>query len=107
MGDSPAYARIYQWHPDVPLARDKLARFLCGWMGGPRRYSEKYGPINIPQVHAHLPITVAERDQWLQCMAEALEEQPYPEELKSYLRVQLAVPAKRIYQRCAAGATKT
>lgn len=97
MGSDPAYATIFHWHPDdVELSRDKLARFLCGWMGGPKRYSEKYGPIAIPLAHRHLNVTDAERDQWLSCMARALDRQDYPEELKSYLRVQLAVPAERI-----------
>ncbi|MGB1580523.1 MAG: globin, partial [Nevskiales bacterium] len=77
-------------------SRDKLARFLCGWMGGPRRYAEKYGPINIPGAHSHLGIGPAERDQWLHCMEEALAMQDYPDSLKQYLAEQLAVPAGRI-----------
>ena len=101
MGRNPAYARIFEWHRDVPEARDKLARFLCGWMGGPRRYREKYGPINIPQAHGHLNVTVVERDMWLNCMAEALAEQPYSDELRDYLITQLGVPAQRIVDRCA------
>lgn len=100
MGTNPAYARIYHWHANVPEARDKLARFLCGWMGGPKRYREKYGPINIPQVHGHLPVTSVERDMWLDCMSEALAQQPYSDALREYLRVQLAVPAQRITDRC-------
>jgi hemoglobin len=97
MGSNLDYARIFNWHPDdIELSIDKLARFLCGWMGGPRRYSEKYGPINIPGAHRHLGVTEVERDQWLNCMAEALEMQDYPAALKVYLREQLAVPAERI-----------
>lgn len=96
MGSDPAYATIYRWHPDVEEARDKLARFLCGWMGGPRRYQEKYGPINIPSAHQHLPITLDERDMWLSCMGEALAQQPYPDDLKQYLQAQFAIPAERI-----------
>lgn len=97
MGSNADYATIFNWHPgDVQLSIDKLARFLCGWMGGPRLYSQKYGPINIPGAHRHLGVTEVERDQWLDCMAEALAKQDYPAELKSYLREQLAVPAERI-----------
>lgn len=102
MASNPAYARIHAWHPDEEVARDKLARFLCGWMGGPRRYQEKYGSISIPQVHGHLPITEIERDQWLQCMASALGEQPYPESLRRYLIEKLAYPAEHVRRRCAA-----
>ncbi len=65
-------------------------------MGGPRRYSEKYGPISIPGAHAHLNVTERERDQWLGCMAKALAQQDYPQNLIAYLLQQLFVPAERI-----------
>ena len=49
MESDPAYREIHAWHPaDGQLSRDKLARFLCAWTGGPRLYREKYGPISIP-----------------------------------------------------------
>jgi len=105
MSTKSHYQSIYDWHPDDRLARDKLARFLCGWMGGPRRYQEKYGTINIPQVHAHLPITTIEKDQWLDCMQEALEKQPYPSSLKKYLLEQLTIPANHVLRRCQAAQT--
>ena len=106
MGSNAAYKTIWDMHPntapdDREISRDKLARFLCAWMGGPRLYKEKYGAISIPGVHAHLPITRAEHDQWLACMSEALERQDYPADLRSYLLTQLAVPAGRIVQACA------
>lgn len=106
MGSSKAYATIWNMHPhaapnDREVSRDKLARFLCAWMGGPRLYKEKYGSISIPGVHAHLPITTTEHDQWLSCMSEALERQNYPADLRAYLLKQLAVPAGRIVQTCA------
>lgn len=89
-------ATIRAMHPqDLSLARDKLARFLCGWLGGPNRYAEKYGPIRIPQAHARFAIGPAERDAWLSCMAEALKHQPYAPEFKRYLLEQLRVPAER------------
>ncbi len=100
MSSKPEYQKIYEWHPDVDVARDKLARFLCGWMGGPRRYQEKYGPISIPKVHAHLPITTAERDMWINCMSEALKQQAYAPSLKRYLLEQLSVPAEHIRRAC-------
>lgn len=80
---------------DLTVSRDKLALFLCGWLGGPRLFKEKYGTINIPKAHGHLDIGVAERDAWLLCMEKALEEQPYAEDFKVYMLEQLAVPAER------------
>ena len=47
--ERPEAARIREMHPqDLEVARDKLTRFLCGWLGGPKRYAEKFGPIEIP-----------------------------------------------------------
>lgn len=92
----PVAKKIRDMHPaDLEVSRDKLTRFLCGWLGGPRLYRETYGPIAIPSAHSHLPIGEAERDAWLACMEEALKTQPYAEDFKKYLLVQLAVPAER------------
>jgi len=92
------YARtIREMHPkDLTDSIDKLSRFLCGWLGGPKRYSEKYGGIAIPPAHGHLPIDDAERDAWLKCMSVAVAAQPFDDEFKVYLMEQLAVPAGRI-----------
>ena len=89
--------RIRAMHPpNLDESRDKLARFLCGWMNGPKRYQEKYGPISIPGVHAHLRITENDRDAWLACMREALDAQPYEQTFREYLMRELAVPANRV-----------
>jgi len=101
MDADQAFATIRAMHPeDLTVSRDKLARFLCGWMGGPRRYNEKYGSITIPGAHAHLKVTKIERDQWLGCMQAALAEQDYPTSLVTYLLKQLFVPADRIREVC-------
>jgi hemoglobin len=101
MGGDPKYATIYEWHPeDKEIARDKLALFLCGWMGGPKPFIEKYGPIRIPEVHRHLDITALERDLWLDCMSRALAEQDYSPVLVEYLLQQLYIPAERVRQAC-------
>jgi len=101
MRDQAAYREIWDMHPENKnISRDKLARFLCGWTGGPRLYREKYGPISIPPAHAHLKIDARLRDLWLSCMAEALDACHYPEDFKTYLLEQLAVPAERIRQVC-------
>ena len=97
MSSEHEYKTIFNMHPNnVAISRDKLTRFLCGWMGGPRLYQEKYGSINIPMVHAHLPITQLETNQWLSCMKQALHRQPYPASLIEYLITELTKPAKRI-----------
>ena len=102
MGSDPRFATIWNMHPpDKSMSRDKLTLFLCGWLGGPKLYREKYGSIGIPRVHAHLPITEREKQQWLTCMGEAVAKQPFAEAFKRYLLVQLEVPAEAIRRRCA------
>ena len=89
--------RIRSLHPaNLETSIDKLARFLCGWTGGPKLFSEKYGPIKIPAFHRHLPVGEAERDAWLLCMKRALDARPLPEDLREYMLEQLFVPAERI-----------
>ena len=96
MASLPEARLIFEMHSDdLETTIDKLTRFLCGWMGGPKLFSESYGQIRIPIAHKHLSIGIAERDAWLLCMEKALELQPYEEAFKSYLLEQLFVPAEK------------
>jgi hemoglobin len=96
MDTLPEAAHIRAMHPaDLTVSKDKLARFLAGWLGGPRLFREKYGPIAIPAAHSHLRIGVQERDAWLLCMQHALAKAPYDTDFKNYLLSALAVPAER------------
>ena len=102
MGSDPRFEVIWTMHPeDKDVSRDKLASFLCGWLGGPKLYREKYGAIGIPRVHAHLAIGTPERDQWLTCMSESVAEQAFDPEFKRYLMEQLFIPAEAVRRRCA------
>lgn len=90
---------IRDMHPeDLTVSRDKLARFLCAWLGGPRRYAEKYGSINIPGAHQHFNVGDSERDAWLLCMERAIAQQPYSQDFATYLLQQLRIPAERLRQ---------
>jgi hemoglobin len=76
------FADILALHP-VPLegSRDKLFWFLCGWMGGPDHYIERFGHPRLRARHLPYPIASRERDQWLLCMAEAMADQAVPQPL--------------------------
>ena len=90
---------IRDMHPkDLTVSIDKLICFLSGWLGGPRLFAPKYGPMSIPQVHQHLSIASKERDAWLLCMHKSANDQPYHESFKKYLLEQLFVPAERVRQ---------
>lgn len=99
MDELPEAAEVRALHPaSLELARDKLACFLSGWLGGPRLFAEKYGPIGIPSFHAQWPIGPAQAEAWLLCMEKAIAEQPYAADFAAYLLAQLRVPAQRIVQ---------
>ncbi len=69
MDEAPEAANVRAMYPaDVSEAADRLASFLCGWLGGPKRYAEKYGAISISQFHTRWPVGEAERDAWLFCI---------------------------------------
>ncbi len=88
--------KIRAMHPeDLTESIYKLARFLSGWLGGPKLYREKYGSISIPRAHQHLAISPKEMDAWLLCMEKALENSNHSDDFKAYLLKQLAVPASR------------
>ncbi len=100
MERDPRFATIRHMHPeDLEITRDKLARFLCGWLGGPSRFREKYGPISIPAAHQHLDVGEDEREQWLDCMREAIAAQDFDESFAEYLITQLRVPAEAVRRR--------
>jgi len=59
---------------DLSSAEEKLFMFLCGWLGGPQLYVEKFGH---PKLRArHLPFAIAseEAEQWMLCMRQAMTE---------------------------------
>ena len=55
-------------------ARDKLFWFLCGWLGGPSHYIERFGHPRLRARHMPFAIGIRERDQWLACMDQAMAE---------------------------------
>lgn len=71
----PAYAELRALHPTtLEGSRDKLFWFLCGWLGGPQHYVERFGHPRLRARHLPFPIGIRERDQWLACMDQAMQE---------------------------------
>lgn len=86
MDELPECKTIRDMHKgDLQPMIDKLATFLIGWMGGPRRYQEKFGSVVIPAAHAPFAIGEAERDQWLLCMRLSLAESDLEEHWQTAL----------------------
>lgn len=53
---------------------DKQYCFLTQFLGGPLRYSEKYGHPRMRERHLPHPINIESRDEWLRLMKAAIEE---------------------------------
>ena len=86
-----SYSALRAAHPG-PLdnARQKTFWFLCGWLGGPQYYTEKFGhPMlrmrHLPQQTGGGSIGIKERDQWLACMNQAMVETGVDEPLRERL----------------------
>ncbi len=72
----PAYADLRQLHPPVlDESRNKFFWFLCGWLGGPQHFVERFGHPRLRARHLPFAIGLRERDQWLACMHQAMTEQ--------------------------------
>ncbi|HEY5763359.1 MAG TPA: group II truncated hemoglobin [Rhodocyclaceae bacterium] len=69
------YTGIRALHPaDLAHSRDKLFWFLCGWLGGPQHYIERFGHPRLRARHMPFAIGEPERDQWMACMRQAMGE---------------------------------
>lgn len=79
----PAYTALRAVHgPDLANARRRLFWFLCGWLGGPQHYTERFGHPRLRARHLPYAIGVTERDQWLACMDQAMSETGVDPELR-------------------------
>ena len=82
----PVYAGIRALHPtDLQGSRDKLFLFLCGWLGGPDLYIQRFGHPRLRARHLPYAIGLSERDQWMACMMQAMQEQQLDESLAQRL----------------------
>ncbi len=101
MGEIPEARKIRDMHPaNLEQTRENLSIFLSGWLGGPPLYREKYGAVNLTEVHAHLEIDAADRDMWLFCMEQALNKQVIADDFRTYLLKRFQVPAEKIRTAC-------
>ena len=59
---------------DLSSAKEKLFKFLSGWLGGPNLFIEEFGHPMLRARHLPFLIGESERDQWMLCMNKALAE---------------------------------
>ena len=83
----PRYADLRAVHgSDLDSARQKLFWFLCGWLGGPQHYTERFGHPRLRMRHMPFAIGIKERDQWVACMDQAMAETQVPTALRERLK---------------------
>jgi hemoglobin len=76
MDELPQARAVRRLHPvDLQRSADSLFKFLSGWFGGPPLYMRERGHPRLRMRHMPFAIGNAERDQWLLCMRQALQEQ--------------------------------
>lgn len=101
MSSLPEARRIRAMHPsDMGPTVENFTFFVCGWLGGPPLYKEKYGSIDLTGLHSLLQINEADRDMWLSCMEQAIAKQPMEEDFKKYLMQRFRRPAEKICNWC-------
>ncbi|MES2634177.1 MAG: group II truncated hemoglobin [Pseudomonadota bacterium] len=83
----PAYADLRAAHGShLTKARQHLFWFLCGWLGGPQHYTDRFGHPKLRMRHMPFVIGIKERDQWLACMDQAMGETGVDPKLRERLK---------------------
>jgi hemoglobin len=67
---------------DLNPMRDRLTEYLTAWLGGPRRYFERSDSKCIMSAHSPFQIGAQQRDEWMACMRQALNEAGIAEDLR-------------------------
>ncbi|MCK5479431.1 MAG: group II truncated hemoglobin [Methylococcales bacterium] len=66
-------------------AKDKLFKFLSGWLGGPDLFIQEFGHPMLRKRHFPFVIGLPERNQWMICMNKAMAEIPMDTSLRESL----------------------
>jgi len=91
MDELPESYGIRKMHAeDLQNSEEKLFKFLSGWMGGPQLFIQEYGHPMLRRRHLPFAIGESERDQWLLCMNQALQEVVENEDLRKELATAFA-----------------
>jgi hemoglobin len=68
--------RVRQMHPpSLAGSADSLFKFLSGWLGGPPLFQQERGHPRLRMRHAPFAVSIVERDEWMLCMRQAINEQ--------------------------------
>lgn len=79
---------------DIMPVMEKQYMFLSQFFGGPALFSEAYGHPMMRARHLHFPITNRHADEWLACMAGALEDIGVEDIMREEVLKRLSGPAR-------------
>jgi hemoglobin len=90
--DSAAEAReLRSLHvSDLGPMRQLLFEFLSGWLGGPPLYFQRPERRCIGSAHRAFAIGQTERDQWMACMRQAMDDCSVPQDVRAMIDKPLA-----------------
>jgi hemoglobin len=75
LGGAEKMRALVKLHPqDLSGSAEKLYLFLSGWLGGPPLYQQKFGHPFLRARHLPFSIGELERDLWLACMRQAMQD---------------------------------
>ncbi|MCU0734135.1 MAG: group II truncated hemoglobin [Methylotetracoccus sp.] len=93
-------ATVRGMHPeDLTGSKDRLFKFLSGWLGGPNLYREEFGHPRLRMRHFPFSIGRAEAEQWLSAMRKALNDTPMDASLREKLFAALTQTAHHMINR--------
>ena len=100
MDELPETHGIRKLHgADLKSSEDKLFMFLSGWMGGPQLFVQEFGEPFLRRRHFPFAIGESEREQWLLCMDQALNDVVEDEALRRELSMAFAKVADHMRNR--------
>jgi hemoglobin len=86
------YARVQEnevlaplFKGDFEVIKEKQFLFLTQFLGGPQRYTEKFGHPRMRMRHMPHPIDERAMEEWLSCMKSAIQTLSLSDELKEAL----------------------
>jgi hemoglobin len=97
MDELPEAFAVRKIHPEsLEGSNTLLFEFLSGWLGGPPLYEQKKGHPMLRRRHLPYVIGPIERDQWMLCMRQALEDQGLEPGFKARLNQAFSEMAERM-----------
>ncbi len=86
MDTLPEAQDVRQAHgKSLTIAKQKLFKYLSGWLGGPDLYVAEFGHPRLRMRHLPFTVGVKERDQWMMCMQKAMQELDMDEALEQQI----------------------